>query len=60
MRPSAGAGISAFTLSVMTSAMGWYFFTTSPGATSHRLIVPSVTDSPSCGMVISKAITPLA
>nr|WGD88508.1 hypothetical protein P5656_03530 [Bacillus subtilis] len=36
----------------MTSAIGSYLFTLSPGATSHLLIVPSVTLSPSHGIVI--------
>src|SRR5689334_15763602 len=51
MTPAAGEGISAFTLSVMTSASDSYFSILSPGCFSHLPIVPSVTLSPSWGMV---------
>src|SRR6185437_10648012 len=53
----AGAGISAFTLSVITSAIDSYFATVSPGCLSHRAMVPSVTLSPSCGIVTVSAIS---
>src|SRR5699024_3278207 len=46
-------GISAFTLSVVTSAIGSYLLTWSPSEISQVLIVPSTTLSPSLGMVIS-------
>src|SRR5205823_15101227 len=49
--PDTGAGTSALTLSVSTSSMGSNSTTLSPGLTSHLEIVPSWTDSPSCGMV---------
>ncbi len=49
--PANGDGTSAFTLSVMTSTIGSYFSTRSPGFLSHRPIVPSATLSPSCGIV---------
>jgi len=49
--PLSGEGTSAFTLSVITSTRLSYFFTWSPGFFSHFEIVPSVIDSPSCGMV---------
>src|SRR6266542_3678167 len=48
--PDTGAGTSALTLSVSTSSMGSNSTTLSPGLTSHFEIVPSCTDSPSCGM----------
>src|SRR5580700_9579814 len=56
IEPSAGAGISAFTLSVTTSAMDSYLATNSPGCLSHLAIVPSVTDSPNWGMLTVKAM----
>ena len=49
--PPYGDGISEATLSVSTSSSGSYFFTWSPGFFSHLPTVPSVTVSPSCGMV---------
>ncbi len=49
--PDAGAGISVSTLSVETSRSGSSAATVSPTAFNHRVIVPSVTLSPSCGMV---------
>src|SRR5580698_5059835 len=57
MTPSAGAGISAFTLSVITSAIDSYLAIESPGCLSHLAIVPSVTLSPSCGIVTVSAIS---
>jgi hypothetical protein len=59
MTPSAGAGISAFTLSVITSAIDSYFAIASPGCFSQRAMVPSVTLSPSCGIVTVSAIREL-
>ena len=50
--PSKGEGISALTLSVTTSTRGSSFLTKSPSFLSHRSTVPSVTDSPSCGILI--------
>ena len=50
--PLTGEGISALTLSVAISTKGSYFSTVSPGFLSHSEIVPSVTVSPSCGIVI--------
>src|ERR1700726_1101944 len=55
--PSAGAGISAFTLSVITSAIDSYFAIASPGCLSHLAMVPSVTPSPSCGILTVSATT---
>src|SRR6266566_1789753 len=49
-RPSNGDGISALTLSVTTSTIGSSRRTVSPSALSQRSTVPSVTDSPSCGI----------
>jgi hypothetical protein len=49
--PVTGDGISAFTLSVITSASDSYFSTLSPGCLSHLPIVPSVTLSPNWGIV---------
>src|SRR6266702_697675 len=49
-RPSNGEGISALTLSVTTSTMGSSRRTMSPSCFSQRSTVPSVTDSPSCGI----------
>src|SRR5216683_2332388 len=48
--PVTGAGTSALTLSVSTSSIGSNSTTLSPGLTSHLEIVPSWTDSPSCGI----------
>ncbi len=49
--PEAGAGISVSTLSVETSTRGSSARTSSPTCLSQRVTVPSVTLSPSCGMV---------
>jgi len=49
--PDNGAGTSALTLSVMISTRPSYFFTWSPGCFSHFEMVPSVIDSPSCGIL---------
>src|SRR5436853_647927 len=57
--PASGAGTSAFTLSVITSTRPSYFLTWSPGFLSHLEMVPSVIDSPSCGILteaIAKAL----
>ena len=51
--PSTGEGISVFTLSVCTSTSRSYLFTFSPGCFSHFPMVPSVTDSPSFGILSS-------
>ncbi len=56
--PLTGAGTSAFTLSVETSTNASYFSTVSPTFLSHCATVPSVTDSPSCGIVIVVGIIP--
>jgi hypothetical protein len=48
--PSNGDGTSALTLSVITSTIGSYLSTWSPGFLSHLPIVPSATLSPSCGI----------
>ena len=56
--PAIGEGSSALTLSVSTSARGSSFSTSSPSALSHRAIVPSVTLSPSWGIVTGVATTP--
>src|SRR5713226_10050905 len=48
--PLTGEGTSALTLSVSTSSSGSNSTTLSPGFTSQREMVPSWTDSPSCGM----------
>jgi len=59
--PASGAGTSVSTLSVVTSSSASYFSTRSPGRFSHLPIVPSVTLSPSFGMVISVGIcSPIA
>src|ERR1700730_3261601 len=50
--PSNGDGISALTLSVTTSTSGSSRWTWSPSCFSHLSTVPSVTDSPSCGILI--------
>src|SRR6185437_14824529 len=49
--PAAGEGISVSTLSVETSSSGSSTSTVSPSFFSHRVTVPSVTDSPSAGIV---------
>ena len=41
-RPANGVGTSTMAFSVEISAIGWSTVTTSPSATSHRLISPSV------------------
>ena len=58
--PLAGAGISVSTLSVETSRIGSSACTASPTAFSHRVTVPSVTDSPSCGSVMATLSPPAA
>src|SRR5215470_1134805 len=49
--PAAGDGISVSTLSVDTSSSGSSKSTRSPTCLSHRVTVPSVTDSPRAGIV---------
>src|SRR3954452_1122588 len=49
--PEAGDGISVSTLSVETSSSGSSAWTWSPSCLSHRVTVPSLTLSPSAGMV---------
>ncbi len=49
--PATGLGISVSTLSVETSSSGSSTSTVSPSFLSHRVTVPSVTDSPSAGIV---------
>ncbi len=49
--PATGEGISVSTLSVETSSSGSSTATSSPSAFSQRVTVPSVTDSPSAGIV---------
>src|SRR5829696_8241771 len=56
--PATGEGSSALTLSVSTSARGSSISTSSPSALSQRVMVPSVTLSPSCGIVTGLATTP--
>jgi hypothetical protein len=56
--PVAGAGTSESTLSVETSKSGSSRLTGSPIAFIQRVIVPSVTVSPSCGMVTSTNVEP--
>ena len=51
--PPAGEGTSESTLSVETSNSGSSRSTGSPTCFSQRVIVPSVTVSPSCGMITS-------
>ncbi len=48
--PAAGDGISASTLSVEISKIGSSRWTVSPTFLSHLVMVPSVMDSPICGM----------
>ena len=50
--PATGAGISESTLSVATSTRGSSSFTIEPSATSHLLIVASITPSPIAGNVM--------
>src|SRR5690606_22200314 len=52
-------GISVSTLSVETSSSGSSTATSSPTCLSHRVTVPSVTDSPSAGRVTSLAMNVL-
>ena len=52
-RPAAGDGSSLSALSVAISTSGWSLVTTSPSRTSHLVMVPSETLSPSWGMVTS-------
>ncbi len=54
--PATGAGISASTLSVEISKSGSSFSTCSPTFFSHLVIVPSVIDSPICGINTSVLI----
>src|SRR5829696_2332392 len=56
--PATGEGSSALTLSVSTSARGSSISTSSPSALSQRVMVPSVTLSPSCGIVTGFATIP--
>src|SRR5215218_2419024 len=56
--PATGEGSSALTLSVSTSAKGSSISTSSPSALSQRVMVPSVTLSPSCGIVTGFAKAP--
>ena len=49
--PDTGQGNSTLTLSVLISTIGSYFSTLSPGFLSQRSIVPSVTVSPTSGIV---------
>ena len=58
--PPTSAGTSALTLSVTTSNRGSYWATESPTLTSQRSMVPSVTLSPSWGILIVVAIGPEA
>ena len=54
--PATGDGISVSTLSVETSRSGSSISTLSPTSLSQRVTVPSVTLSPSCGIVIETDI----
>ncbi|CAB4698209.1 unannotated protein [freshwater metagenome] len=54
--PATGDGISVSTLSVETSRSGSSTAITSPSFLSQRVTVPSVTDSPSAGIVTEKVI----
>ena len=56
--PEAGAGTSESTLSVETSKSGSSRVTCSPTAFIQRVMVPSVTVSPSCGIVTSANVEP--
>ena len=51
--PATGEGTSVSTLSVDTSNKGSSAATVSPTFLNHRVMVPSVTVSPSCGRVTS-------
>jgi hypothetical protein len=51
--PAAGEGTSESTLSVETSKSGSSRATSSPTAFIQRVTVPSVTVSPSCGIMTS-------
>ena len=55
---AAGDGTSESTLSVETSKSGSSRATASPTDLNHLVIVPSVTVSPSCGMVTSANVQP--
>src|SRR5579871_1718829 len=57
--PENGDGISSVILSVMISTSGSSFFTVSPSFLSQRPTVPSLTDSPNCGIVILVGIPAL-
>ncbi len=50
--PANAEGISVSTLSVDTSSSGSSIAISSPSDRSHRVTVPSVTVSPSCGIVM--------
>ena len=54
--PATGDGTSVSTLSVETSNNGSSAATVSPTFLNHRVIVPSVTVSPSCGRVMSAMV----
>ena len=54
--PATGEGISVSTLSVETSSSGSSTATMSPSFFNQRVTVPSVTDSPSAGIVTEKVI----
>jgi hypothetical protein len=54
--PATGEGTSVSTLSVETSNKGSSAETVSPTFLNHRVIVPSVTVSPSCGRVMSAMV----
>ena len=54
--PATGDGISVSTLSVLTSRSGSSMATSSPMFFSQRVTVPSVTLSPSCGIVMETGI----
>ena len=54
--PAAGEGISASTLSVEISKSGSSRSTLSPTFLSHLVMVPSVMDSPICGITMSVGI----
>src|SRR5664279_2843676 len=56
--PAAGDGTSESTLSVDTSNRGSSLATVSPTALSHLVMVPSVTVSPSWGIVTSGKVQP--
>src|SRR6201991_1812027 len=58
--PATGEGISASTLSVEISKIGSSRWTLSPTFLSHLVMVPSVMDSPICGIRTSVAEPPVA